>query len=156
MNNGHGLQTLLLTINFLLDLLAGYYNNFRYFHPAPRHPIFFLGVEHFLFFLDLYGTILGLLLLCPLVELCYEQKDIYSSLLTYLPYFAGVDFKVKHVTIGGKKLKLAIWDTGNNLLVCLHHSQIILCWCGDILSWFSLLLNLVKCLHFFYMDILMR
>ncbi|KAF2306837.1 hypothetical protein GH714_021884 [Hevea brasiliensis] len=23
----------------------------------------------------------------------------------------GVDFKVKHVTIGGKKLKLAIWDT---------------------------------------------
>ena len=26
----------------------------------------------------------------------------------------GVDFKVKHVTIGGKKLKLAIWDTGNS------------------------------------------
>lgn len=26
---------------------------------------------------------------------------------------AGVDFKVKYVTIGGKKLKLAIWDTGN-------------------------------------------
>ncbi|RVW21147.1 Ras-related protein RABC1 [Vitis vinifera] len=24
----------------------------------------------------------------------------------------GVDFKVKHVNIGGKKLKLAIWDTG--------------------------------------------
>ncbi|WMV26600.1 hypothetical protein MTR67_019985 [Solanum verrucosum] len=24
---------------------------------------------------------------------------------------AGVDFKVKHVTLGGKKLKLAIWDT---------------------------------------------
>ncbi|MBA0571709.1 hypothetical protein Goshw_024215 [Gossypium schwendimanii] len=23
----------------------------------------------------------------------------------------GVDFKVKHVTVGGKKLKLAIWDT---------------------------------------------
>ncbi|KAL3815079.1 hypothetical protein ACJIZ3_016347 [Penstemon smallii] len=23
----------------------------------------------------------------------------------------GVDFKVKHVTIGGKRLKLAIWDT---------------------------------------------
>ncbi|KAL3626917.1 Ras-related protein rabc1 [Castilleja foliolosa] len=23
----------------------------------------------------------------------------------------GVDFKVKHVTLGGKKLKLAIWDT---------------------------------------------
>ncbi|KAK4387354.1 Ras-related protein RABC1 [Sesamum angolense] len=26
----------------------------------------------------------------------------------------GVDFKVKHVTVGGKKLKLAIWDTGMN------------------------------------------
>jgi len=26
---------------------------------------------------------------------------------------AGVDFKVKYVTMGGKKLKLAIWDTGN-------------------------------------------
>lgn len=25
---------------------------------------------------------------------------------------AGVDFKVKYVTLGGKKLKLAIWDTG--------------------------------------------
>lgn len=25
----------------------------------------------------------------------------------------GVDFKVKHVTVDGKKLKLAIWDTGN-------------------------------------------
>lgn len=24
----------------------------------------------------------------------------------------GVDFKIKHVTVGGKKLKLAIWDTG--------------------------------------------
>lgn len=31
--------------------------------------------------------------------------------------FVGVDFKVKHVTIGGKKLKLAIWDTGNCLSV---------------------------------------
>ncbi|KAJ0748537.1 putative small GTP-binding protein [Helianthus annuus] len=25
----------------------------------------------------------------------------------------GVDFKVKYVTINGKKLKLAIWDTGS-------------------------------------------
>jgi len=29
----------------------------------------------------------------------------------------GVDFKVKYVTIEGKKLKLAIWDTG--MYVCL-------------------------------------
>ena len=27
-------------------------------------------------------------------------------------FYIGVDFKVKHVTLGGKKLKLAIWDTG--------------------------------------------
>lgn len=26
-----------------------------------------------------------------------------------------MDFKIKHVTLGGKKLKLAIWDTGNEL-----------------------------------------
>lgn len=26
--------------------------------------------------------------------------------------FLGVDFKVKYLTIGEKKLKLAIWDTG--------------------------------------------
>ncbi|GJT01986.1 Ras-related protein RabC1-like protein [Tanacetum coccineum] len=29
----------------------------------------------------------------------------------------GVDFKVKYVTVEGKKLKLAIWDTGNVLFV---------------------------------------
>ena len=27
-------------------------------------------------------------------------------------FYIDVDFKVKHVTLGGKKLKLAIWDTG--------------------------------------------
>lgn len=34
----------------------------------------------------------------------------------------GVDFKVKFVTINGKKLKLAIWDTGNckSLLITNH------------------------------------
>lgn len=30
---------------------------------------------------------------------------------------AGVDFKVKHVTLGGKKLKLAIWDTGKTATI---------------------------------------
>ncbi|KAL3016627.1 hypothetical protein AAZX31_06G224400 [Glycine max] len=29
----------------------------------------------------------------------------------------GVDFKVKYVTMGGKKLKLAIWDTGIHFVV---------------------------------------
>ena len=28
--------------------------------------------------------------------------------------YAGVDFKVKYVDAGGKKLKLAIWDTGKS------------------------------------------
>lgn len=28
--------------------------------------------------------------------------------------YAGVDFKVKYVDAGGKKLKLAIWDTGES------------------------------------------
>ena len=31
----------------------------------------------------------------------------------------GVDFKVKYVNIGGKKLKLAIWDTSNQS--CKYH-----------------------------------
>lgn len=33
-------------------------------------------------------------------------------------FYAGVDFKIKYVTLGGKKLKLAIWDTGNVFLCC--------------------------------------
>lgn len=33
---------------------------------------------------------------------------------SFLYLSTGVDFKVKHVTLGGKKLKLAIWDTGKN------------------------------------------
>ena len=66
-----------------------------------------------------------------------HRKYIYSLLLDFLPKLhlkvttssllvsfywwciltlsflcSGVDFKVKMVTIGGKKLKLAIWDTG--------------------------------------------
>lgn len=38
-----------------------------------------------------------------------------EDLFIFSRKFVGVDFKVKHVTIGGKKLKLAIWDTGNCL-----------------------------------------
>lgn len=30
-----------------------------------------------------------------------------------LKLFAGVDFKIKLLTVGGKRLKLTIWDTGN-------------------------------------------
>jgi hypothetical protein len=37
------------------------------------------------------------------------QKSNISLIFLICP---GVDFKVKMVTTGGKKLKLAIWDTG--------------------------------------------
>ncbi|KAJ0096352.1 hypothetical protein Patl1_27962 [Pistacia atlantica] len=36
----------------------------------------------------------------------------------------GVDFKVKYVNVGGKKLKLAIWDTGND--ICMYSSLMLL------------------------------
>lgn len=42
-----------------------------------------------------------------------------SSILVYCPFVdfnetsAGVDIKIKHLTVGGKRLKLTIWDTGN-------------------------------------------
>ena len=35
-----------------------------------------------------------------------------SELCYLLP---GVDFKIKFLTVGGKKLKLTIWDTGKYL-----------------------------------------
>lgn len=30
--------------------------------------------------------------------------------------FSGVDFKIKLLSVNGKKLKLTIWDTGNRLI----------------------------------------
>lgn len=48
---------------------------------------------------------------------------------------------MKHVNIGGKKLKLAIWDTGNNPCVCnlfgkeLLNFVFILC-SGLLVDWF--------------------
>lgn len=39
--------------------------------------------------------------------------------LLYLVY-VGVDFKVKYVTVDGKKLKLAIWDTGIFFFTCVY------------------------------------
>lgn len=44
------------------------------------------------------------LLLCLLNCMYLAAFDILILL--------GVDFKIKYVTVGGKKLKLAIWDTG--------------------------------------------
>jgi len=40
---------------------------------------------------------------------------LINQIPTFLnPFFllAGVDFKIKFLTVGGKKLKLTIWDTG--------------------------------------------
>lgn len=39
-----------------------------------------------------------------------------SSLISLV----GVDFKVKYVAIGGKKLKLAIWDTGIHMYLFIN------------------------------------
>lgn len=40
---------------------------------------------------------------------------IYCVLVLMYDQCIGVDFKVKYVDAGGKKLKLAIWDTGNHM-----------------------------------------
>ena len=40
----------------------------------------------------------------------------------------GVDFKIKQLTIGGKRLKLTIWDTGNEL------NQMDLCFTFSMIS----------------------
>lgn len=39
---------------------------------------------------------------------------------------AGVDFKIKLLTVGGKRLKLTIWDTGN-CTALQFRSTIMLC-----------------------------
>lgn len=51
-----------------------------------------------------------------IVSIFGRRKCFYLA-ESLFPIIAGVDFKVKYVTIGGKKLKLAIWDTGNILYV---------------------------------------
>lgn len=43
-----------------------------------------------------------------------------------MSFTPGVDFKVKQLTVGGKKLKLTIWDTGNSSIPFV---SIICCWC---------------------------
>lgn len=46
-----------------------------------------------------------------------------SSLVSH----AGVDFKVKYVNNGGKKLKLGIWDTGNSKHVFMWTAIYLFC-----------------------------
>lgn len=54
----------------------------------------------------------------PYHQLCIREVYLSSSIcIDSCGHDAGVDFKVKYVTVGGKKLKLAIWDTGNVPLV---------------------------------------
>ena len=68
-----------------------------------------------------------------------------SSLMS----LAGVDFKVKYVTIGGKKLKLAIWDTGKNLYLFIyvfHYSHTLL----EILAYQCLTVGMAVVETFFY------
>jgi Ras-related protein Rab-18 len=53
----------------------------------------------------------------------------------------GVDFKVKYVTVDGKKLKLAIWDTG----VCVGaRSRVCVCELMFLLFLFTFLFSCVK------------
>ncbi|MBA0779710.1 hypothetical protein Gotri_003924 [Gossypium trilobum] len=40
-------------------------------------------------------------------------EELSPTIELYLFCCVGVDFKVKYVNAGDKKLKLAIWDTGN-------------------------------------------
>jgi hypothetical protein len=73
-----------------------------------------LSYDHLTHFYKII-LIFWLLFLCVLIYA--------SSLLSY----AGVDFKVKYVNVGGKKLKLAIWDTGNSkrVFMCMAISLFI-------------------------------
>lgn len=52
-----------------------------------------------------------------LIKLYYRSGVLFLMLDLFC---LGVDFKVKYLTIGEKKLKLAIWDTGerSKLLLC--------------------------------------
>lgn len=61
-------------------------------------------------------------LLVSVTRICAKEclkLHFVNSLIVLLLSCVGVDFKVKYVDVGGKKLKLAIWDTGNNK--CMPH-----------------------------------
>jgi hypothetical protein len=56
---------------------------------------------------------------------------IVSCLLNLVSHLlAGVDFKIKFLTVGGKKLKLTIWDTGE--LNTLEYGRYHFCFSYDI------------------------
>lgn len=45
---------------------------------------------------------------------CSNQMACWLTYVSRL--LPGVDFKIKFLTVGGKKLKLTIWDTGKHVL----------------------------------------
>ncbi|KAB2006938.1 hypothetical protein ES319_D11G382200v1 [Gossypium barbadense] len=47
-----------------------------------------------------------------------------SAFSQYSAPTIGVDFKIKFLTVGGKRLKLTIWDTGN---IYIHFYNCIKC-----------------------------
>jgi len=69
----------------------------------------------FLGYLLMTGTCLRFGAFFYLFASIFTGMPAIFLLIASLLYHSGVDFKVKYVNLGGKKLKLAIWDTGNSI-----------------------------------------
>lgn len=76
---------------------------------------------------DLSSTVgdhLCISLIYPLLRHIYLYTHTSSSLVLiafFVESFPGVDFREKHVTIDGKKLKHVIWDTGLYIYILYIH-----------------------------------
>jgi hypothetical protein len=76
--------------------------------------VFFLGLPPMILKISLQPLVRFFLLsLIPSIALSFHSFIIHLFIT-----ITGVDFKVKYLTMGGKKLKLAIWDTG--MYVCYY------------------------------------
>lgn len=58
---------------------------------------------------------------------------------------AGVDFKIKMVTVGGKRLKLTIWDTGNWMIYPFFWSRVYVFSLCELLDTESFFVFLLRC-----------
>lgn len=103
-DSGVGKSSLLLSfISTSAENLAPTIGTFCFPLTKPN-PTFFLIIKEVLF----------LLIICLVVQkthahvLLFLYFDLFSFLL-------GVDFKIKLLKVGGKRLKLTIWDTGNEI-----------------------------------------
>lgn len=67
-----------------------------------------IGLHLLSLYLSLFFQFLHIIFHILEIEIVCFPNLLFSFLVD-----VGVDFKVKYVTLGGKKLKLAIWDTGN-------------------------------------------